>query len=74
MGFQSWFEVSKCFWLRDRNHGDYPVEAPEELQVAGFVPLRAAEGVCRVVGVGVVERHDRVFAFAWTTTFSGVSH
>lgn len=40
----------------------YPVKASEELQVARLVPLRAAERVPRVIGVGVVERNNGILA------------
>lgn len=63
MGFQSFLGVSEIY-----DGGivafAYPVEASEELQVARLVPLCAAERVSWVVGVGVVECHDGIFALA----------
>lgn len=69
MGFQSLLGVSGI-WVGRVVAISYAVEAPEELQVARLVPLCAAEGVSWVVGVGVVERYDGVFALACTTVIS----
>lgn len=69
MGFQSLLDVSNA---RDRGieSRSYPVKAPEELQVARLVPLGAAEGVPRVVGIGVVECYDGILALAWIKEIS----